>query len=523
MAKRTFNITGPCVPALHYMVDTTAKIEKIIRDYIDNGYYFTINRARQYGKTTTLYLLENDLRKNYITINISFEGIGSTAFLDERHFVQTFIRLCYQSMSETGEASEILQQWKRLEKISDFSELNTSVTEFVRAVNKKTILMIDEVDKSSNQQLFLDFLGMLRDKFIKRSTRNVPTFHSVILVSVHDIKNLKLRLRPDEKSMLNSPWNIATAFEIDMSFSASEIQTMLLEYEADYQTGMDVSSVASRIFYYTSGYPFLVSALCKVIYDCKLPWTIAGVDEAKKQISKTRNTLFDDVIKNISNHRSFDHLLRRILYTGEQVPYQFNNPDIELGSMYGILTEQDHKVAVSNLIFKSVITDYYISVDPNREKIAVFEENRYHFIKNDSLDMPLIMERFAEFMKQEYRDQDSSFIEREGRLLFLGFLKPIINGTGHYDIESEIRGDRRMDLVVHYGVYSYIIELKIWHGNRAAQRALEQLKGYLSIKQEKTGYLLSFCDNKKAPRASQVHELDGYMIYETVVAYRDKE
>lgn len=93
-----------------------------------------------------------------------------------------------------------------------------------------------------------------------------------------------------------------------MSFSASEIQTMLLEYEADYQIGMDVSSVASRIFYYTSGYPFLVSNLCKVIHNCKLPWTITGVDKAKKQVSKTKNTLCDDVIKNISNHRSFDHL-----------------------------------------------------------------------------------------------------------------------------------------------------------------------------------------------------------------------
>lgn len=110
MAKRTFNITEPCVPALHYMVDTTAKIKKIIRDYIDNDYYSTINRARQYGKTTTLYLPENDLRENYITINISFEGIGSTAFSDERHFVQMFIRLCYQSMLETGESSDILHQ-----------------------------------------------------------------------------------------------------------------------------------------------------------------------------------------------------------------------------------------------------------------------------------------------------------------------------------------------------------------------------------------------------------------------------
>ena len=40
---------------------------------------------------------------------------------------------------------------------------------------------------------------------------------------------------------------------------------------------------------------------------------------------------------------------------------------------------------------------------------------------------------------------------REGRLLFLSFLKPIINGMGHYVVEPETRGSRRMDIVVFYG------------------------------------------------------------------------
>lgn len=54
------------------------------------------------------------------------------------------------------------------------------------------------------------------------------------------------------------------------------------------------------------------------------------------------------------------------------------------------------------------------------------------------------------------------------------------------------------------------------------QKALEQLKTYLSIKQQKTGYLLSFCDNVKSPREDKKFEMDGYTIYETIVAYRDK-
>ena len=64
--KKRFCTTGTCIPEKNYMVD--------ISEYIENGQYFTINRARQYGKTTTLYLLEKRLRENYIVLSLSFES-----------------------------------------------------------------------------------------------------------------------------------------------------------------------------------------------------------------------------------------------------------------------------------------------------------------------------------------------------------------------------------------------------------------------------------------------------------------
>ncbi len=40
---------------------------------------------------------------------------------------------------------------------------------------------------------------------------------------------------------------------------------MLEEYENDYQTGMNITAVAEEIYAYTSGYPVLVSLICKRI------------------------------------------------------------------------------------------------------------------------------------------------------------------------------------------------------------------------------------------------------------------
>lgn len=73
MLKR-FNVTGICIPEQNYMVDISSRLDVIVSDYIEEGKYFTINCARQYGKTTTLYLLEQRLKQQYTVIQLSFEA-----------------------------------------------------------------------------------------------------------------------------------------------------------------------------------------------------------------------------------------------------------------------------------------------------------------------------------------------------------------------------------------------------------------------------------------------------------------
>lgn len=64
------------------MVNIDTKLKQI-KKLVDRDKYFVINRPRQYGKTTTLNQLENYLSKCYLTISISFEGIGDLIFSNE--------------------------------------------------------------------------------------------------------------------------------------------------------------------------------------------------------------------------------------------------------------------------------------------------------------------------------------------------------------------------------------------------------------------------------------------------------
>ena len=67
---KKFNTAAVCVPSKHYMVDVTDRVESISK-MIDDGNYFTINRARQFGKTTTIAALQHKLAADYEVISIS--------------------------------------------------------------------------------------------------------------------------------------------------------------------------------------------------------------------------------------------------------------------------------------------------------------------------------------------------------------------------------------------------------------------------------------------------------------------
>ena len=94
---KRFNVTGLCVKEKHYMVDISGKLAKIMQ-MIDEGQYFTINRARQYGKTTTLFHIARTLPDDFICISLSFEGVGETMFESPAAFCQRFLLRVFKAI-----------------------------------------------------------------------------------------------------------------------------------------------------------------------------------------------------------------------------------------------------------------------------------------------------------------------------------------------------------------------------------------------------------------------------------------
>lgn len=68
------------------------------------------------------------------------------------------------------------------------------------------------------------------------------------------IHNNKLKIRSDQEHKYNSPWNIASDFDVDMSFSKEEIETMLDDYVKSKGVVLDKEYFSERLHFYTSGY-----------------------------------------------------------------------------------------------------------------------------------------------------------------------------------------------------------------------------------------------------------------------------
>ncbi|MCQ2234053.1 MAG: AAA-like domain-containing protein, partial [Paludibacteraceae bacterium] len=477
---KEFNTTGSCNPERHYMVNIDDKLAKV-KELVDKGLYFTINRARQFGKTTMMDLLYKNLKNVYKFIYISFESDSVETWQTTESFCSSLIDKFLGELPQ----SEDYDYWKNCkDTVKTLDDLSLAITKFCEKSEMPVVVMIDEVDKSQDNQIFLCFLGMLRNKYLKRTRENShSTFYSVILAGVYDVKNLKLKIRTDEERKYNSPWNIAVRFNVDMTLSADGIKGMLDEYEADYHTGMDTKAIAAEIRRMTSGYPFLVSFICSLIHEefCG-NWSVEGVKKAIKWIVVNNCTLMDDLSKNLEIYPDLKKMLKDILLNDKEYLFEPDVPAIRLGNMFSFIrNDETGHVAIHNLIFEQKLYNYFMAEQQLRGETNL-STNRSVYISNGKLNMPLVIERFKDLLESENRSCDEEFLEKQGRLLFLCFLKPIINGTGFYYVEPQTRNDGRMDIVVTYGGEEFIIELKIWRGMKYETKGEDQVSEYANTR-----------------------------------------
>ncbi|NJL12977.1 MAG: hypothetical protein HC913_08265 [Microscillaceae bacterium] len=198
-----------------------------------------------------------------------------------------------------------------------------------------------------------------------------------------------------------------------------------------------------------------------------------------------------------------------IIINGLRFSFNISNPLISIASTYGILKSENGICKVHNRVFEKKIYDLMLSIQETKLSDEIISYGQFE--SKNQLLLKEILFKFQQFMQENYSEKDLKFLEREGRLLFLSFLKPILNGKGFDFKEPVVGNERRMDLVITYFKQKHFLELKVWRGEEYHQEGLEQLSNYLDLYQLEEGYLLIY-DFRKTKEYKQEQ-----------IAFKDKQ
>lgn len=462
---KEFNVLGNCVPEKHYMAPVSDKIETIL-PLIKAGKYILLRAARQFGKTTLINEIRRTLKNEYLVINISMEGTDDTVWRDTQSFCKSFANTLVNYFKYSDiKKNAYVNFWQMQEnKINNFADLSVAITDFCSQNSQKILLMIDEADTNSGNNKFLYFMRMLRNKYIRQNNNLDKTFHSVILACVKDLTNATSPNAIEESDKYQLQWNIGVHIDTDLGLAISDIDNMLREYENDYKTGMNTRNAAELIYKYSNGYPYLASKICLTIHD-KLDRNFSerSVEEAINIMVRETCPLFKSLTMNIAHSEDYKRLMTQILINrNNQITYDPNVPILAKAMEQSVIRKNENgNVMIHNIIFQKVLLSYFIS---SLAVSSTFHIPNTQYAGTSNMNLELLISQFAQLtLHNKFSD---SCLSENWRLLFISFLKPIVNQMGFYYIIQNSTENLRMTIVARYSNENYIIELNDYYGSQ---------------------------------------------------------
>jgi hypothetical protein len=109
----------------------------------------------------------------------------------------------------------------------------------------------------------------------------------------------------------------------------------------------------------------------------RLVWDKEYMDLAVKEILRDSNTNFDSLIKNIENNEELYNFVKRIVLENEAISYIKTDNIIDIGTVYGILKDEDGVCKINNKIYEQLIYNHMMLKVIRKDKNSVMSEYNY--------------------------------------------------------------------------------------------------------------------------------------------------
>lgn len=497
---RFFNTAGPCQPEIHYTVDPLPRLPGV-RDLIDGRHYFVLHAPRQTGKTTYLYALMNQLNKEgkYTALTVNIQASASGEDAEEA--------MMFAATAIYSQAKLYLPETEWPEKLDRdvFSQdqLKGYLNRWAENNPKPIVLFIDEAD-SLLDDLFLALLRQLRAGFEARP-KGFP--HSIALIGLRDIRDYKIRIRPQQESLgTGFPFNIKTKSLFMDIFTPFEVETLLDLHTAE--TGQVFSQeVREEIYRLSQGQPWLTNALANQIVneilknDYSQTISMAHVAQAREELIQRRDTHLDSLIDKLGEPVVKE--VAEAIIGGEVLVSDRLNDALAYVQDLGLITRKS-PIKFANPIYAEIVPrvlTYGWEVSFNQDLV-----DQTWYVKKGRLDMDTLLAAFQKFYCRHSEAWLEQFDFREvGRqLLLMAFLQRIVNAGGSIEREMAV-GNGRCDLLVEFGQERFLIELKLRRDQYSEEEGLEQIVRYLNRLGLDHGYFILFEIDPKIPWEKRIY------------------
>jgi hypothetical protein len=362
---KTFNTTGVCIPAKHYMLPVLPRIPDIA-DMIEDDCYFILHAPRQSGKTTFLKALTDKINFDgfyyalYCSLEVSQDATDvETAIEDIVVWINRSLKLSpIKSINELALPGVPLSDLAASEKVA------AMINYLSVSLDKDLVIFFDEADCISGSGPLVSFLRQIRLGYNNRYDSTKSKFpKSMALVGMRDIRDYLVQVRPEEESRgIASPFNIKSESLTLANFTYEEIKTLYRQHtEAAGQIFTD--EAIERAWHWTEGQPWLVNALAKevVVKQLKNNYTAvitdSNIDKAAHSLILRNDTHFDSLKERLKEPR-VKRVIEAVVIGAAKFPQGISGDDILYTLDLGLLKKNpnnSYSYLSANPIYQEII------------------------------------------------------------------------------------------------------------------------------------------------------------------------
>ena len=523
---RRFGTQGRVYPERHYVVSRTEEIADFIAR-IKDGRYVVLFAPRQTGKTTFFRFALDTLTatsSRYLPIQLNFETYKNLSAPDFYEALSKRVRREITSVFQKreGAPTETLTRFLRNAKFTNHISMMEFFEAFADFLERhyggwKVVLIIDEFD-GIPQAVLSDFLHSLRDIYLSDEKR-CP--HSVGIVGVKSITQLNY-----DRSV--SPFNIQDEFHLP-NFTRQQVQELLAQYTDEVGQAF-APEVMDTLHRQTAGQPFLVNRFAQILTEAlEIPKTevitMAHFSKAHAQLLQEENANITHLLTNVRRDPRFERVLMKITAYESGTPFNMDNDIINELATYGIISKGAEGLCeIANPIYQHRIVRAFQPLINGLEGDYFSEKHDTDFIDyltpDGRLEIRELLDNFKDFIARagfrilRVPDTPQEFV---GQYLLYTYLDQFVRSV-RGDMYLEVQTGRgRMDLIILHNGEKYIVETKIWEGERRYQAGKKQLSAYLKLEGAREGYYVVF-DHRATPEPRVETEIfEGLAIRSYVI------